>query len=188
MYTGQKVMVWGFEDTASTAKVIVVANFRGIQHTITSVPWLAPGTWYNLADGSPFVVAAGSIDTMIVPAYTALVYSTIPDTILTGVEEGTGTDLPLQASLSPNYPNPFNPATTLRYSVPVGAGGDAGGMDVRLVVHDMLGHEVAVLAEGRQRPGTYAVTFNGAGRPSGVYLCTLTVGGVRTSRKMLLVK
>ena len=63
-YTGQKVMVWGFEDTASTAKVMVVANFRGVQHTITSVPWLAPGTWYNIADGSPFVVTGGSIDTM----------------------------------------------------------------------------------------------------------------------------
>jgi 1,4-alpha-glucan branching enzyme len=187
-YAGDKVLVWGFEDTASTAKVMVVTNFRGVPHTITSVPWLAPGTWYNIADGSPFVVAGGSIDSMIVPAYTALVYSTIPDTLLTGVAERVETSIPTAVSLSPNYPNPFNPVTTIRYGVPASSERSESGSMVRLVVYDLLGRQVAVLAEGRHLPGNYSVAFNAAGYPSGLYLYTLTIGGERQTRKMLLVK
>ena len=59
---------------------------------------------------------------------------------------------------------------------------------VRLVVYDLLGRQVAVLAEGRHLPGNYSVSFNAAGYPSGLYLYTLTVGGERQTRKMLLVK
>jgi 1,4-alpha-glucan branching enzyme len=186
-YTSQKVLVWGFEDAQSPAKVMVVANFRGVQHTITAVPWLGTGTWYDLASGAPFVANSTTLDSMVVPAYTALVYTTVPDTVLTGVAPGTGPEVPTEAYLAANYPNPFNPSTTIRYSVP-GANGIGGGTEVRVAVYDVLGREVAVLAQGHHEPGVYSVTFNGSGQPSGMYVCSFSVGGTRQTRKMLLLK
>ncbi|NBC17703.1 MAG: T9SS type A sorting domain-containing protein, partial [Bacteroidetes bacterium] len=75
----------------------------------------------------------------------------------------SGEAVPEQAALDGAYPNPFNPQTTIRYALPEAA-------DVRLAVYDLLGREVAVLAEGTQPAGTHTATFDAAGLPSGVYL------------------
>jgi hypothetical protein len=80
-----------------------------------------------------------------------------------------------------NYPNPFNPKTGIRYQVP-------GVSDVRLVIHDVLGREVAVLVNERKLPGRYEVTFDGSALSSGLYICHLTAGSYAHSMKMLLVK
>jgi aminopeptidase N len=90
-------------------------------------------------------------------------------------------ELPGAITLSPAYPNPFNPSTTIRYQV----------SDVRylkLAVYDLLGREVAVLVEGRQEAGVHQVTWNAGNCASGVYLCRLQAGGVTLSRKMMLVR
>ena len=81
--------------------------------------------------------------------------------------------LPVQWSLAA-APNPFNPATTIRYEVPTAA-------QVRLMVYDVLGREVTVLVDERREPGCYAVTWDGrdaAGRlvASGVYVVRLEAG------------
>jgi hypothetical protein len=74
---------------------------------------------------------------------------------------------PGEFGLEQNYPNPFNPLTVVRGEWPV-----AG--DVKLVVYDMLGREVAVLANGRYPAGRYTFTFDAAGLASGMYFCRLT--------------
>jgi hypothetical protein len=84
-------------------------------------------------------------------------------------------------SLAQNYPNPFNPATVVRYQVPVAT-------DVRLVVHDLLGREVAVLVNEMKHPGSYEVRFDATGLASGVYLYRLTAGGYGETRKLLLIR
>lgn len=83
--------------------------------------------------------------------------------------------------LETNYPNPFNPTTTIRYSL-----AEAG--PVRLDVLDMLGRRVAVLAEGFQSPGTYAVAFDASHLPSGSYLYRLQAGDRVETRRMVLVR
>ncbi len=182
-YSSQKVLVWGFEDTLSSAKVMVVANFRGISHTITAVPWLGTGTWYNVSDGSAMAVSSMTIDTMVVPAYTALVYSTIRDTLLTKVGSRDETIVPGSFALQQNFPNPFNPSTMIRYSLPA-----VGGSLVRLVVYDMLGREVGTLVNEKQSAGDYTVSFNASGLASGVYIYRLTTDGFVSSRSMLFLK
>jgi hypothetical protein len=83
--------------------------------------------------------------------------------------------------LSGAYPNPFNPATAIRYALP-----QAGA--VRLVVYNMLGQEVARLVEGLVAAGRHEVVFDGQGLPSGVYLYRLEAGTFVQTRRMTLVK
>ena len=90
-------------------------------------------------------------------------------------------ELPAEVALLGNYPNPFNPETTIGYALP-----HAG--KVRLVVYDLLGHEVAVLVDGPQPAGRYAVRFRGDHLPSGPYAYRLQAGDEVVVRTMILVK
>jgi hypothetical protein len=104
-----------------------------------------------------------------------------------GVERATA---PVASSftLEQNVPNPFNPSTVIRYTIAQSSEDGGGGMEVRLVVYDLLGREVAVLAEGRQGPGTHDVQFDASGLSSGLYFYRLTAGPYTESRKMVLMK
>ena len=90
-------------------------------------------------------------------------------------------------ALRNNYPNPFNPETTLKYDLP-----DAG--DVKLEVYNMLGQVVRTLVNERQTAGRYAVQWDatndrGQSMSSGIYFYRVQVGGEFTDvKKMLLLK
>ena len=90
-------------------------------------------------------------------------------------------ELPAEVALMGNYPNPFNPETTIGYALP-----HAG--KVRLVVYDLLGHEVAVLVDGPQPAGRHTVRFHGDHLPSGPYAYRLQAGDEVVVRTMILVK
>jgi beta-glucuronidase len=92
-----------------------------------------------------------------------------------------GPVLPAAVRLEANFPNPFNPATTLTYALPQPG-------PVRLVICDVLGREVAVLTEGVESAGVHEVRWNAAGHASGVYYARVEAAGLRLSRPMLLVK
>jgi len=98
--------------------------------------------------------------------------------------EGDG--LPRENSLAQNFPNPFNPATEIRYDVAGRTGRDLNR--VRLAVYDLLGREVAVLVDEQKAPGRYETAFNVRDLASGVYLCRMSAGGFVQVRKMLCVK
>jgi hypothetical protein len=93
---------------------------------------------------------------------------------------------PLPTCLEPNVPNPFNPATCIRFSLP------AAG-PVRLVVFDERGRRVRVLVHGERQPGRHRVIWDGRddrGRdvPAGVYLCRLVAADATSCRKLALVR
>ena len=90
-------------------------------------------------------------------------------------------ELPAEVTLSPNYPNPFNPETTIRYALP-----QAG--EVRLVVYDLLGHEVAILVEGSKPAGNHTVRFRAGNLASGLYVYRLQAQDKTIVRTMILVK
>jgi chitinase len=83
--------------------------------------------------------------------------------------------------LENNYPNPFNPATVVRYQLSVVS-------DVRLAIYDLLGREISTLVNGRKTPGRYEVTFDASGLSTGVYIYRLTAAQHVESRKMVLVR
>ncbi len=95
-----------------------------------------------------------------------------------------GQALPSAFRLYSNYPNPFNPSTTISFAVP----GSAASRFVSLRVYDLLGREVATLASGSFHGGIYSVVWDGGALSSGVYLCRLESGGESLVQKMLLTK
>jgi len=88
---------------------------------------------------------------------------------------------PQEYSLSPAYPNPFNPVTTLSYSVPEDS-------NLRITVYDMLGREVTELVSGFQTAGNYNISWNASNKASGVYLVKMTTSTYKSTQKVLLVK
>jgi hypothetical protein len=81
----------------------------------------------------------------------------------------------------PNFPNPFNPVTTIRFGLPATA-------LVRVAVYDMLGREIKVLVDGAMPAGFHEVTFDAGSLASGLYLYRLeTPEGVQV-RPMTLLK
>jgi endonuclease/exonuclease/phosphatase family metal-dependent hydrolase len=86
-----------------------------------------------------------------------------------------------QFQLYPNWPNPFNSQTLIRYEV-------AAPGPVRLQVYDLLGRRVATLAESFQSPGTHTVAFVARGLASGTYFYSLETAQTVQTRSMLLVK
>ena len=100
-------------------------------------------------------------------------------------------DLPDNYKLFQNYPNPFNPSTIIRYSIPQSVKGEMS--NVKLVVYDILGKEIASLVNEKQSPGEYEVPFSinqfsGYQLPSGIYFYTLRAGDYTETKKMLLIK
>jgi hypothetical protein len=80
-----------------------------------------------------------------------------------------------------NNPNPFNPETVIKFDIPKET-------DVRLVVNDILGSEVALLVNKHLKPGTYETEFDGSNYPSGVYFYKLESSYFAETKKMILIK
>ena len=100
---------------------------------------------------------------------------------LPGIVSSESEELPAEVTLSANYPNPFNPETTIRYALP-----QAG--QVRLVVYDLLGHEVAVLVDQSRPAGNHTVRFGADNLASGLYVYRLQAQDKTIVRTMILVK
>jgi parallel beta-helix repeat protein len=90
-------------------------------------------------------------------------------------------ELPTEFQLYNPYPNPFNPVTTLSYSLPV------SGM-VDLTVFDITGRKVVTLINGFSPAGSHRVLFDGSNLASGVYFYQMSVGDYRLVRKAILLK
>jgi len=100
--------------------------------------------------------------------------------------EGNKTDLssaPTDYVLLNNYPNPFNPSTTISYQIPAKS-------FVTLKVYDLLGNEVTELVNDWKETGSYTVQFSTSGKQlaSGMYFYTLTAGKFTDTKKFILLK
>jgi endo-1,4-beta-xylanase len=89
--------------------------------------------------------------------------------------------LPATFELEQNFPNPFNPTTSIRYGVPQSS-------QVTLTVFDILGREIRTLVNAVQSPGQYTVTFDGRDLASGVYFYRLSSASFSATKKFVMVK
>lgn len=97
-----------------------------------------------------------------------------------------GLELPRQFKLYGNYPNPFNPETTISYDLPEES-------RVVIKIYKNLGQEVCTLINQRQNPGHRRVVWNGRNQQgesvsSGLYICLIEAGDFLASTKMILLK
>ncbi|MBK8944501.1 MAG: T9SS type A sorting domain-containing protein [Ignavibacteriae bacterium] len=93
---------------------------------------------------------------------------------------------PKEINLSQNYPNPFNPVTAIKYSIPSNLKSETS--NVKIVVFDILGKEIATLVNEKQNSGNYEVNFDGNSLPSGIYFYKLQVDNFSKTQKMILMK
>jgi len=106
------------------------------------------------------------------------------DSVLVNVsitDLGENPSNPIVFRLYENYPNPFNPSTTLRYSIPEGT-------FTSIKIYNSLGAEVATLVNETKPAGSYEVKFNASDLSSGIYYYTLQAGSFSETKKMILMK
>jgi len=121
--------------------------------------------------GSTFLGAAGELDIGLVRVASDV--TAIRDDFPVLIEN---------YKLNQNYSNPFNPTTTISYSIP------HSGF-VTLEIYDLLGREIQILANGFQKAGAYSVRFDAGNLSSGIYFYQLRVGSKFTdAKKMLLIR
>ena len=94
--------------------------------------------------------------------------------------------LPQIAQLHPNFPNPFNPSTEIRFAIPT-------ARDVKLRIYNQLGQTIRTLVDNRMKAGNYALKWDGTDNQgltvaSGVYFYSLEAGDFSQIRKMTLLK
>ena len=102
----------------------------------------------------------------------------MPGWILTGIAEE---ELPLRTYFGQNFPNPFNPVTTIGYALATPA-------RVTIKVYDVSGREVRTLVDADLEPGRYRETLNAAGLAGGVYFARMTADDYTETKKLVLLK
>ena len=99
--------------------------------------------------------------------------------------------VPSKFEINQNFPNPFNPTTTINYSIPSHRSGRLN--NVQLKIYDLIGREITTLVNQKQKPGNYSLSFNGSNLSSGVYFYVLLVEEnanilFKETNKMILLK
>lgn len=178
-------MVWGFQDVVSAKKVMAVANLSGNEQTVTDVPWLDEGDWHNIFDQSILTVSGKVVDNMTLPAYTAWVFSNVPDSSLLPIENSKQ-NLPIRFAVSQNFPNPFNPNTTIKFDLPQQE-------YIRMEIFNILGQRVRMLVGDMYPAGSYQIWWDGKNDEgillgSGIYILYFNAGDFVQKRRMVLLK
>jgi len=99
---------------------------------------------------------------------------------MTSVKE-IAAEIPGSFALLQNYPNSFNPSTTISFDIPQRS-------HVKLVVYDVLGREVKILVDDEKAAGRYEVKFDATGLTSGVYFYRIVAENFTQVREMVVVK
>ncbi|MGD1043877.1 MAG: putative Ig domain-containing protein [Bacteroidota bacterium] len=144
--------------------------------------WLSFNSVTRTFSGTPDTAAVFNIKVIATDTANTSASGTFKITISnpTGVKEDKN-QFPNMFELNQNYPNPFNPTTSISFFV---------GMysQTSLRVYDMLGREVAALVNEKKLAGSYAVQWNAAGMPSGIYFYKLQAGKYTETKKLVLLK
>jgi len=119
----------------------------------------------------------GNTDTM----YYHLIDFSKSAKLLTSIELGDAAGLPDEFLLKQNFPNPFNPSTSIEFSL-------SNASEVTLLIYNLLGEEVAHLIEGKMPGGYNRVTWDASSFPSGIYFYRLRAGEFVQTKKMVLLK
>jgi 1,4-alpha-glucan branching enzyme len=168
----------------STMNVNIIGNFNVVSMNINPM-FPNDGWWYDYFTGDSILVTDTQAEFSLEPGefhiYTTAKLPTPEIGILLDVEEKGENNLPDSYNLYQNFPNPFNPMTTIRYSI-------LSPDLVRIKVYDILGIEVKTLVNELKQAGNYEVQFDASGLASGIYLYRIESGSFIQTRKMIVLK
>ncbi len=153
--------------------------------TLSDTIWVAPENWI-VQD----IIPGQYIDDLTflgVPPFSIPGLDTrLTDDIVSVKNEGS---VPTEFTLEQNFPNPFNPTTKIRYTIPsVTASTAKKSQLVTLKLYNILGKEIAALVNEEKSAGTYEVEFRSEGLPSGVYFYKLKAASFVETKKMVIIK
>jgi len=163
---------------ASGLQVVLSNTGAGLLSSVTD---LGDGT-YEATITAPIAIGADTISAVVISGTDTV--SFFWDAIVTyanptSINENLTS--PDKFCLYQNYPQPFNPSTTIKYQIP-------GASFVSLKVFDALGREFVTLVNEEKTAGNYEVEFDGSGLTSGVYFYQLVAGDFLETKKMVLIK
>jgi hypothetical protein len=186
---------WVSSGNRATDAPVVVRHAGGVDtvrvnQTVNGSQWRRIGAYRFRGDTTEAVLVSDAAHTGSYVVADAIRLTSADSASITGVWEEAEREIAREVRIVGNYPNPFNPSTTIEFATGRGeAGTPSGGHErVRLAVYDLLGREVAVLVDGPLRPGLHSVRWNASGRPSGVYCVRLEAGGRRATIRVMLVQ
>jgi hypothetical protein len=125
--------------------------------------------------------SGAAVRTVTVPLGNLRAITMRSDTLLVSVKDRQPSSTPLEFALSQNYPDPFNPSTTINYSLPKAS-------HVKLKVFNALGQEISTCVDKTEEPGYKSVEWNASGVASGVYFYRLQAGDFVHTKKLLLLR
>jgi hypothetical protein len=165
---------------SSGTTIFAAINFVGVYlSTDNGTNWTPVNSGLMDMDGYAASVAV-SVPYLFAGNYNGVWRRSLSE-MITSAGSSDSKSLPMQFTLDQNFPNPFNPTTTIRFSL-------ARAELVTLNVSNVLGEYMTTLISGPKPPGSYLVNFNGEKYPSGVYFYTLTTQDRSLTKSMILLK
>ncbi|MFA5772991.1 MAG: T9SS type A sorting domain-containing protein, partial [Thermoplasmata archaeon] len=185
------VKMWGGIDSLHhDYSMLLINQDDSLNHSVTfHVPtaWSVDTVYVERMTGIPNT-SVYNLEKETLPIVNNSVQITLPAFSLTALRFGsiatrveTNPPLAMSYSLENAYPNPFNPSTTILFTIP-------HREYVTLKVFDMLGREVAALVDGELNPGEHSVVFDAKDLASGVYFYRLTAGTFSETKPMEVIK
>lgn len=136
----------------------------------------------ELEEGSLYTVRLQSVNSYgVISDFSNETTFAIDNGVITSMLDTSNDKTPMDFSLSQNFPNPFNPMTTISYSLP-------DDSHVKLSIFNVAGQKITELQNDRLKAGTYSVTWNASDSPSGTYIYMISTDHFSHSKKMLLLK
>ena len=155
-------------------------NVNGVRADTVLFDGASTSSWYEVTRNVNLDEGSNTIQMELYWGWMYLDYLAVPTSIkLTSTKDIALT--PVSFSLQQNFPNPFNPSTTIEYSI-------ARAVGVKLDVYDLLGRRVAALVDRLENPGQKSVKFDASHVSSGVYFYRLRAGDFVAFKKMLVLK
>ncbi len=179
--------VWGSAPFLQAQNQVVVSDtvlqanhLLGASQTIVLGPNVTVSHTADVVLTAPTVKMIGKV--VVLKNGTLRVVSGTPPT---SVEQAVAA-LPERFTVQPNYPNPFNPETRIRFGLPQSA-------RVQVVVYDMTGRRIKTLLQGQLAAGWHTVRWDGSNESglrvgSGLYFYTVRAGNFSITRKMMLIQ
>ena len=192
-YFAMKISLENVGDVATVENISAYLNSLDTSLavvTVTSQPYygnLAPGEISETQGGYGIQISPNAPDNIQITfgldiASNGYIFwsDTTSIFIITNVDD-ISKELPTEFKLNQNFPNPFNPSTKIRYSIPQQS-------KVLIRVFDVLGNEIETLFNEEKPVGTYEISWYAERLPSGVYFYQLKAGDFIQTKKMVLMK